>query len=59
MAAPGTPLMQMANANLNPLTEAKLDPRNPNRGPLLIIDGERGTTLDFVKRFVKPETTVS
>jgi pimeloyl-ACP methyl ester carboxylesterase len=38
--APGKPLMQMANANLNPFTEAKLDPRNPDRGPLLIIDGE-------------------
>ena len=40
VAAPGVALMQMANANLNPFTEAKLDPRNPNRGPLLIIDGE-------------------
>ena len=36
--------MQMANANLNPFTEAKLDPKNPERGPLLIIDGEKSTT---------------
>jgi hypothetical protein len=32
----------MANANLNPRTEAKLDPADPNRGPLLIIDGTPG-----------------
>ena len=41
VAAPGVALMQMANANLNPWTEAKLDPKNPERGPLLIIDGEK------------------
>ena len=45
VAAPGAPLMQMANANVNPLTEAKLDPKNPNRGPLLIIDGEKDHTV--------------
>ena len=44
VAAPGVALMQLANANLNPWTEAKLDPANPNRGPLLIIDGERDHT---------------
>src|SRR3954466_11898201 len=33
---PGVALIQMANANLNPRTEAKLNPRNPDRGPLLI-----------------------
>jgi pimeloyl-ACP methyl ester carboxylesterase len=47
VAAPGMALMQMANANLNPLTEAKLDPRNPARGPLLIIDGERDHTVPW------------
>jgi pimeloyl-ACP methyl ester carboxylesterase len=41
VAAPGVALMQMANANFNPWTEAKLDPKNPDRGPLLIIDGEK------------------
>jgi non-heme chloroperoxidase len=40
-------LMQMANANLNPLTEAKLDRRNPKRGPLLIIDGEKDHTVPW------------
>ena len=47
VAAPGVALMQMANANLNPLTEAKLDPKNPNRGPLLIIDGEKDHTVPW------------
>src|SRR3954469_25956931 len=47
VAAPGVALMQMANANLNPRTEAKLDPANPNRGPLLIIDGEKDHTVPW------------
>jgi non-heme chloroperoxidase len=47
VAAPGVALMQMANANLNPGTEAKLDPKNPKRGPLLIIDGEKDHTVPW------------
>ena len=47
VAAPGVALMQMANANLNPFTEAKLDPKNPERGPLLIIDGEKDHTVPW------------
>jgi pimeloyl-ACP methyl ester carboxylesterase len=47
VAAPGVALMQMANANLNPWTEAKLDPANPKRGPLLIIDGEKDHTVPW------------
>src|SRR4051794_38241421 len=47
VAAPGVALMQMANANLNPRTEAKLDPGNPDRGPLLIIDGEKDHTVPW------------
>jgi pimeloyl-ACP methyl ester carboxylesterase len=47
VAASGVALMQMANANLNPLTEAKLDPKNPDRGPLLIIDGEKDHTVPW------------
>jgi non-heme chloroperoxidase len=38
--APGEPLFQAAAANLNPWTQAKVDTKNPERGPLLIIDGE-------------------
>jgi pimeloyl-ACP methyl ester carboxylesterase len=45
VAAPGVALMQMANANLNPFTEAKLDSKNPERGPLLIIEGEVDHTV--------------
>ena len=47
VAAPGSALMQMANANLNPLTEAKVDTKNPDRGPLLIIDGEKDHTVPW------------
>jgi pimeloyl-ACP methyl ester carboxylesterase len=39
--------MQMANANINPRTEAKLDPANPDRGPLLILDGEKDHTVPW------------
>jgi non-heme chloroperoxidase len=47
VAAPGVALMQMANANINPFTEARVDPRNPDRGPLLIIDGEKDHTVPW------------
>jgi non-heme chloroperoxidase len=47
VAAPGVALMQMANANLNPWSEAKIDTKNPNRGPLLIIDGEKDHTVPW------------
>jgi non-heme chloroperoxidase len=45
VAAPGVALMQMANANLNPFTEAKIDTKNPERGPLLIIEGDDDHTV--------------
>jgi pimeloyl-ACP methyl ester carboxylesterase len=47
VAAPGVALMQMANANVNPLTEAKADTKNPNRGPMLIISGEKDHTVPW------------
>jgi pimeloyl-ACP methyl ester carboxylesterase len=47
VAASGIALNQMANANLNPFTEAKVDTKNPDRGPLLIIDGEKDHTVPF------------
>jgi non-heme chloroperoxidase len=37
----GEPIFQAAAANLNPWTEAKVDTKNPERGPLLILDGEK------------------
>ena len=47
VAAPGIALAQMGNANLNPWTEAKVDTKNPARGPLLIIDGEKDHTVPW------------
>ena len=47
VAAPGVSLVQMGNANLNPWTEAKVDTRSPDRGPLLIIDGEKDHTVPW------------
>ncbi|HEX8856069.1 MAG TPA: alpha/beta hydrolase [Thermoleophilaceae bacterium] len=47
VAGPGVALMQMANANLNPRTEARVDTKNPNRGPLLILDGEKDHTVPW------------
>jgi non-heme chloroperoxidase len=47
VAGSGIALAQMANANLNPRTEAKADTRNPDRGPLLIIDGEKDHTVPW------------
>src|SRR6202163_1905319 len=41
----GVPLFQAAAANLNPWTEAKGDTKNPDRGPLLIISGEKDHTV--------------
>ena len=45
--ASGTPLFQAATANLNPWTEAKVDSRNPARGPLLIVSGELDHTVPW------------
>jgi len=44
---PGKPLFQAAVANLNPWTEAKVDTKNPDRGPLLIISGEKDHTIPW------------
>jgi non-heme chloroperoxidase len=41
----GIPIFQAATANLNPWTEAKVDSKNPERGPLLIIVGEKDHTV--------------
>ncbi|MDX6254574.1 MAG: non-heme chloroperoxidase [Frankiales bacterium] len=43
--ASGEPLFQAAAANLNPWTEVKVDTENPDRGPLLIISGEKDHTV--------------
>jgi pimeloyl-ACP methyl ester carboxylesterase len=43
--ASGVPLFQAATANLNPWTEAKVDVEREDRGPLLIMSGERDNTV--------------
>lgn len=45
--APGAPLFQAATANLNPWTEAHVDTESPNRGPLLILSGEKDNTVPW------------
>jgi pimeloyl-ACP methyl ester carboxylesterase len=45
--APGAPLFQAATANLNPWTEAKVNSKSPDRGPLLIISGEKDNTVPW------------
>ncbi|MFI8360479.1 alpha/beta hydrolase [Streptomyces sp. NPDC085612] len=45
--APGEPLFQAAAANINPWTEAAVDTRAADRGPLLIISGEKDHTVPW------------
>jgi len=47
VACSGIALVQMGNANLNPWTEAKVNTKNPDRGPVLIIDGEKDHTVPW------------
>jgi pimeloyl-ACP methyl ester carboxylesterase len=43
----GAPIFQAAAANLNPWTEAKVDSKNPDRGPQLIVSGELDHTVPW------------
>src|SRR2546427_6123709 len=45
--ASGVPLFQAATANLNPWTEVKVDTENPERGPMLILSGEKDNTVPW------------
>ena len=45
--AAGAPLFQAAVANVNPWTEAQVDTENHERGPLLIISGEKDNTVPW------------
>jgi non-heme chloroperoxidase len=47
VAGSGISLVQMGNANINLWTEAKVNTKNPDRGPLLIIDGEKDHTVPW------------
>jgi non-heme chloroperoxidase len=46
--APGAPLWQAAAANFNPRTEDKVNTKNPDRGPMLIVSGEKDHTVPRV-----------
>lgn len=43
----GKPLFQAATANLDPWTDAQVETENPDRGPLLIISGEKDNTVPW------------
>jgi pimeloyl-ACP methyl ester carboxylesterase len=43
----GVTVFQAATANLNPWTDAKVNTKNPDRGPLLIMDGEKDNTVPW------------
>jgi non-heme chloroperoxidase len=43
--APGAPLFQGAVANFNPFSETRVDSKNPERGPLLVIAGDSDHTV--------------
>jgi pimeloyl-ACP methyl ester carboxylesterase len=44
----GIPLFQAAFANINPRTEAQADAKNPDRGPMKFISGEKDNTVPWV-----------
>jgi pimeloyl-ACP methyl ester carboxylesterase len=44
---PGEPIFQAAAANFNPWTEAKVDTKTPERGPLLIISADEDHTVPW------------
>jgi pimeloyl-ACP methyl ester carboxylesterase len=43
----GEPIFEAASANLNPWTEVKVRSKNPRRGPMLIISGDRDHTVPW------------
>jgi pimeloyl-ACP methyl ester carboxylesterase len=45
VAASGRPIFQAVAANINPFTEVKVDTENAERGPLLLIAGEKDHTV--------------
>ena len=53
--APGAPLWQAAAANFNPRTEDKVNTKNPDRGPMLIVSGEKDHTVPHVLAYAAYE----
>lgn len=48
VAGSGVPIFQAIAANVNPFSETKVDTKNPDRGPLLIVSGEKDHTVPHV-----------
>jgi pimeloyl-ACP methyl ester carboxylesterase len=44
----GRTIFQAATANMNPWTEAKVDAKNPDRGPMLIVSADNDHTVPWV-----------
>jgi pimeloyl-ACP methyl ester carboxylesterase len=44
---PGEPLFQAASANFNPWSEARVDTKSPDRGPMLIISADSDHTVPW------------
>ena len=44
---PGLPIFEAVSANLNPWSGLKVDTKHPDRGPLLILGGERDHTVPW------------
>lgn len=47
VAGSGAPLFQAAIANFNPASQTKVNTKNPERGPLLVISGEKDHTVPW------------
>jgi non-heme chloroperoxidase len=45
VAASAVPIFQAVAANLNPFSETKVDTKNPDRGPLLVVGGAKDHTV--------------
>jgi len=45
VAAPGLPIFQAAAANFNPVSQTKAETKDPNRGPMLVVSGEKDHTV--------------
>jgi len=47
VAGAGEPLFQAASANFNPWSEARVDSKNPERGPMLVISADQDHTVPW------------
>src|SRR5262249_22724220 len=43
----GEPLFQAATANINPWSEAQVDSKNPERGPMLVVSADSDQTVPW------------